>query len=176
MRLPLNLLLGLLLALPACGPSSDPDAAVDAGYTALNKGQAAAALAEFDTALKALQPTDQRYLEAKLGQLRARCFLDPMGAQADFLALGSSTSLQPGDYRMLVSDLVTAASAQTKADSDAAKATIGSAVAILQAGAAAFPEDEKWPTMIKIVGDKAASLGAEDALAGLSGLGYVGGD
>jgi hypothetical protein len=180
MHLRSSLLASLLVLAASCGGSSDPGTSVEAGYNALNSGDHSAALSDFDAALAEIPATDPRYLEAKLGQLRAQCYVDPAKAKADFLSLAGSSSLQAKDYRMIVTDLVTSATNKAKsgnaADTDVAKATITSAVGILQAGADAFPQDDKWAVLIKKVGDKASSLGASDALAGLSGLGYVGGD
>ncbi len=175
-----SLIATLLLGATSCGPSADAGSSVDAGYDALSSGDHSSALADFDSALAGMQASDARYLEAKVGQLRAQCYVDPTKAKADLLALGSSSGLKARDYRMIVTDLVTAATARAKggndADTEAAKKTITSAVEILQAGAKAFPDDPKWAVLITKVGDKAASLGASAALEGLSGLGYVGGD
>lgn len=180
MRLRPSLLASLLVLAASCGSSSDPGASVEAGYNALNSGDPGAALSDFDAALAEIPASDPRFLEAKLGQLRAQCYVDPAKAKADFLGLASSSGLQAKDYRMVVTDLVTSATNKAKtgnaADTDSAKATITSAVEILQAGKDAYPQDDKWEVLIKKVGDKASSLGAADALAGLSGLGYVGGD
>ncbi|MCB9914630.1 MAG: hypothetical protein H6828_05705 [Planctomycetes bacterium] len=167
-----SLLLALLLA-ASCGSSSDPQAQVDAGYSALSSGNHAEALSDFDAVLA----NDGGNLDARIGRMRALCYTDAAKAKSEFLDLAKTGKLQAGDFRVQVTDLVTAATAQAQSGAkDAATKTIGEAVEILQAGAKAFPEDPKWAVLTKTVGDKASSLGAADALSNLSGLGYVGGD
>lgn len=180
MRLRSSLSISLLLLAASCGGSSDPSASVDAGYDALSANDPSTALSSFDAALAGLAESDPAYVDAKLGQLRAQSYTDPAKAKAGFLALAGSSELKAGNYRTQVTDLVAAATEKAKtgnaADTEAAKQMISSAVEILTAGSKAFPADTKWAPLIKSVGDKAKSLGAADALAGLSGLGYVGGD
>ena len=179
MRLHPSLLAPLLLfAAASCG-GSDPGTSIDAGYSALNSATPASALPDFDAALSGMDATHPRYLEAKLGQLRAQCYANPAAAKTGFLTFTKDTPVKAGDYRMLVTDLVTSATSQasgSEEDQKEAPQTIAYAVDILKAGKEAHPTDEKWDPLMDIVGKKAEMLGAEDALASLRGLGYVGGD
>jgi hypothetical protein len=159
----------LLLALSACG-GGDPAELAEQGYRALGSGDAPTALAKFEAALKGMDPADERYLETRLGALRARAYGDDRtkeekprasAAVVDFLALGGR--LRAEDYRVFVTDLASAGAFMPAVD-------------VLKAGQTAYPEDPKWESLIQRVGDAAKVAGAGAALSSLKGLGYIGGD
>lgn len=181
MRFRPSLLVSLLVLAASCGSSTtDPGDSVTAGTVALSSGDARTALESFDAALAAIQPTDDLYREAKLGQIGAQCHFDAAKAKGELLASADALKLEARDYRSIVNELVAAATKLAKgsdaADKDAAKQTITVAVEVLEAGAKACPDYDKWDALTKVVGDRATSLGADDAMSALSGLGYVGGD
>jgi len=176
---PLRLLCAALLLLGAasCGSSdASPSEAIDDGYTALSAGSPGDALASFESALAALTEADPSFLEAKIGEIRARCYSDAVQAKTDLLGLSKAAGVEAKHYNQVVTDFVAAATKQASADKDAATATINQAVELLTQGKENFPEYTKWDGLIKKVGDKATALGSADALATLKGLGYVGGD
>ncbi len=166
----------LLLGLAACGGGSDPAAQVDAGYSALNSGDHAAAISSFEGALGGLEPGTPKHLEAKLGQIQALCHTDPARARGELTGLSKDSGVQAADYNKVVTELVAAAQAKAATSQDEVVATINEAVAILTEGKSTFPDYDKWDALIKKTGDRAASLGSGDALEALKGLGYVGGD
>ena len=177
MQAPLVSLATLLLLLcTACGGQASPTESVDAGYSALNSGDYGSALASFQEALAGMAPSDEGYLSANLGYIQAQCHIDAAQAKADLLSMSKDSGVRASDYSMVVTEIISAATAQASSDSDAANVTIGEAVAILQAGKDDFPDYDKWDALLKKTGDKAASLGSADALEALKGLGYVGGD
>jgi hypothetical protein len=168
----------LLLTTSACGDSTaNPGASIDEGYSSLNSGSYAQAVSSFQSALAGLAEGDKKYLEAKLGELRAQCYIDASKARAGLLALSKTAGVEAGHYSMVVTDLVSAATKQAADNAKAAaSATIGEAVAILEAGQQKFPDYDKWKGLLNKVGDKATTLGSADSLEALRGLGYVGGD
>ena len=175
-----HLLALLPLLLSGCDPSASPGTHVDAGYDALGSGDPRSALAAFDTALSQLDVQEPGYLDARLGRLRALAYTAPQEATEKFLAFASSEALDSGDYRAQVTELVAAATQRARSgDPDevaAAEQILVHAVKILDAGSIALPLDPRWEPLIKSLGDRATSLGAEDALGDLAELGYVGND
>jgi len=160
---------GLLLCLAAAACGGGPDAAklTDEGYASLGKSDWKNARADFDAALAQLKTTDAGYLRAKLGSIEALVQLEPAKAKDEFVALAAGMASQ-----VKASDFISVASKLT------GKQAFTEAVAVLEAGLKAFPEDPK----VRAVGDaivKAAQNApdpeAKKALESLSGLGYTGG-
>jgi hypothetical protein len=168
----------LLIAASSCGGSAaTPNEAVDAGYSSFNAGDYSSGLASFDAALGMLTPDDPKFVEAKLGQLQCLAHTDAKKAKTELLAQPKDGAFGAKDYNVLVTEMIASATAQAQAgDTDAAGATIGEAVALLTDGKPKFPDYTKWDALIKKTGDKVKTLGNEDAMAALKGLGYVGGD
>lgn len=165
----------LLLFACACGGSgSDPSDTINAGYSSLNSGSHSEALASFQSALAGMKETDGMFLEAKVGELKALCYLDAAKAKEGLMGLAKSTGVEPSHYRSLVDELVAAAAKQAGSDADAANVTIAQALEILSTGKQTFPEYEKWQALINKVGDKAKAFGNPDTMAALKGLGYIG--
>lgn len=173
----------LVLAAGACSPA-DP---VDAGYSALVTGRPAEALGHFDQALQGLDESDPRYVETKLGQLRALCHSNPSRASEEFIAFAREHQCPGRDYTMQVGDLQKAAVSQAagistegelseedQAELLVAQQTIGYAVNVLVAGGSAHPAEDNWTALIDQLGEKASRLGAKNALAKLEALGYLG--
>jgi len=158
------LLLGFFAA--SCGGSATPAEHTDAGYSALNKGDAKGAQAEFDQALAALKSTDAGYLRAKMGSIEALIETNTEASTAkakdEFIALaaGMSSQVKSSDYINVSSKL-------------ANKQRFGDAIKVLEAGLKAHAEDPK----VKAVGEKikelASKAGDNEALKALSGLGYL---
>jgi hypothetical protein len=165
----------LLLFTWACG-GSDPSEEIDSGYSSLSSGAHSEALASFQSALANMTATDGKFLEAKVGELSALCYIDAQKAREGLVSLGMEAGVQPAHFRTLVDELVAAATKLASTSADDAGHTINEAVAILTHGKETFPGYEKWDALINKVGDKAKALGNADALATLKGLGYVGDD
>lgn len=89
--------LGVLvgLSLIGCDPSG-PDQWIASGHSSLNSGDAQTALASFQEAAAALEPSDPRFLDAKLGVVEALIRAEPIRAREEFLALSTSFPEQVG--------------------------------------------------------------------------------
>ena len=164
MRLPhLAPVLGALaLCAAACGAPTDPSAATDAGYAALGRGDAEAALDRFVEALAALGPDDAGYGRARMGEVEAKARLQPAAAAASFLAWAATDPARVAaeDHRrvgLLLAQL------------DAFDAAID----VLSAGRARFPDDAQLDGALRSMEGVAAERGDERVLARLAGLGYV---
>jgi hypothetical protein len=178
MRLLQTLLAASLLLLSASCGGSDPDALISEGSASLSKDPKAA-LACFDEALGQIDSSHARFVEAKLGQLKAQSYTDPKAAKAGFLAFAGESKLETVHYQHQVDALYNAAKQQAetgaKEDVEAAGETIGLAIAVLVAGKETFPGVEKFDLLIDLVGKKGEEFGtSDDAMKLLEGLGYVG--
>lgn len=160
---------GLVLCLVAAACGGAPDAAklTDEGYASLGKSDWKNARADFEAALAQLKTTDAGYLRAKLGSIEALVQLEPAKAKDDFLALAAAMTSQ-----VKAADYISVASKLT------GKQAFAEAVAVLEAGLKAFPDDPK----VRAVGDAIAKAAknapdpaAAKALESLKGLGYVDG-
>jgi hypothetical protein len=163
MRLLYSLLCALPLLLASCS-SSDPKSMSDAGYAALNKGDAKSALSSFDEALKELgtNTSDPVYLKAALGRCQALAKMGDKRTKDEFLALARArpTQVQVGDFSIVASELCN-------------KHEHMVAIDILEAGKKMFPESPKIHELAKVVVASAKNAGDEAALNKLKGLGYT---
>jgi len=167
MHIPTALCSILLFALASCS-DSDPKTLCGEGYTAHNSGQYGDAKESFDAAIAQLEPTDELYVEARLGSCRAQAHIDPGAARDAFLALAEehANALELGDYTMLLSEL------------DSSKEYLV-AVDVAHAGKLAYPESERMSKTMDDFVEKAkaeAEGGDSSVLDKLKGLGYVGED
>jgi hypothetical protein len=155
-----HLLLAFLIT--SCG-SSDPKVLTDSGSAALNSGDAAKAVSEFDEALGHMDASHPDYLRASVGRCQALAKLDPNRAKEDFLALASA---QPGkvhepDFAAVATELVK-------------RNSITQAVAVAEAGMQMFPESPAMKSLLDQIGDAAKKAKDPEALKRLKGLGYAG--
>ncbi len=152
----------LLCLVAACSGSADPAKLTDQGYAALGKSDWKGAQADFGSALAALEPTDPRYLRAKMGWIEAAIYTDPGKAKDEFLALaaGMASQVKSSDYIAVASKLT-------------GERKFPEAIAVLESGLKAHAEDPK----VRAVGEaikKAAERAGDDAsLAKLKTLGYL---
>lgn len=160
------------LSLASCGGGSTPADLINEGHRALSSGDASEALAKYDGALAELQPSDPRYVEAKIGALRAQAYGDPKDAEkrpkADaavvgFLALAKADPVPASEYRMFVTDLANAGAYQAAID-------------VLEAGNSKYPDDPKWKALQAKLVKAADAAGDSGAMDRMKGLGYVGND
>ncbi|MCP3917805.1 MAG: hypothetical protein GY711_19850 [bacterium] len=162
MRSSTVLALALSLTLVACGGSGDPK---EDGYTALNSGDHAAALASFDKALAAIDSSAEDYVEVAVARCRALAHVEPERSLSEFTTLSEKNeTLEASDFREVVTELL---SAEGGAES---------AVWLMDVGCKRFPDSEKMKaTRDKVIAavKKRGDKGATDAL---DGLGYLGGD
>jgi hypothetical protein len=155
-----NLLPLSLLLLAACG-GSDPKTSTSAGYAALGKGDAKAALAKFDAALSGLQPTDKDYYYAALGRCQALAKTDPAEAKRSFLDLAQKLgkeTVRENDYSLICNDLIQAGAGKE-------------AVLVMHSGMETFDKSEKMQQLLDVV--KAAAERSPAARSALEGLGYT---
>ncbi|HVS19393.1 MAG TPA: hypothetical protein VMT18_12385 [Planctomycetota bacterium] len=161
----LALVLGALaLCAAACGAPTDPSAATDAGYAALGRGDAEAALDHFVDALEALGPDDTGYPRARMGAIEAKARLVPEAAAESLLAWAASRPDQvaAADHHKVGALLV---------GLDA----VDPAIDVLHAGCERFPSNEKLVTAMESMQQAAAERGDDAVLARIAGLGYGGG-
>jgi hypothetical protein len=160
--------LSLLLLLPACGGgSADPAAATNAGYEALGKGDAGAAVDHFADALAALKPGDPGYKRARMGEVEAKLQLAPEAAASSFLEFAKAQPDQVAaeDYRKVGTQL------------NARKALV-QASHVLDAGLKRFADDAQLKAAMeqtKVAAAEAEASGDTSAMDALRGLGYIGG-
>ena len=155
-----RLLLALLVA--SCG-SSDPKALTDSGSAALNSGDPARAVSEFDRALEHMDAGHPEYLRASIGRCQALARIDPNRAKEEFLALARA---QPSKVRE--PDFATVAAELVRHNA------ITPAVAVAEAGMRMFPESPSMKSLLDLVGDAAKKASDPAALKRLKGLGYAG--
>lgn len=154
--LPLTLLLTLSLA--ACG-DSDPK---EAGYKAIQSGDWSGAAASFQKALDAAEPGSPDRVELAVARCQALAHTAPDQAKAEFLALAASAQLEPKDYTIVVSDLVS-------------EKHFVPAIDILDVGVKTFPEHPKMTQLQQKVVEESQKADDPAALEKLKGLGYLGG-
>jgi hypothetical protein len=164
-RAPTRLLLAFfLIALPLAGcGGSDPKSLNDEAYASLHRGDARAALADFERALEAAPPGTIEHLRAALGRCEALAQTDPSRAQAEFLGFASRERalVREDDYSLMCAALVRARA-------------FSPAIDVMDAGMKAFPESKRMQdTKDSVI---RATQQAEDpaALNKLASLGYVG--
>lgn len=157
----LALLAALSLSLAACS-GSDPAQLTQEAYADLGRSDYSGALAKFQSALKELQPSDPKYVEAKLGEIEAWCYVDAPKAKDEFLAYAKAApdKVTPGDYKKVASNLTSA----HKFDP---------AIAVLTAGRERYPKDESVYKLGETIKAEASKAGDESALKALRGLGYL---
>lgn len=158
--------LTLLLLLASCGGgSADPAAATNAGYEALGKGDAGAAVDHFAQALAVLKPGEPGYKRARMGEVEAKIQLAPEAAAGSFIEFAKAQPDQVAaeDYRKVGMQL---------SDRKALK----SAVDVLDAGIKRFAGDPKLKEAMDLTVAAAETSGDTSALDALRGLGYIGGD
>ncbi len=152
----------LTLLISSCG-SSDPKALTDSGSAALNSGDAAKAVSEFDKALGHMDASHADYLRASVGRCQALARIDANRAKEDFLALARA---QPSKVRE--PDFATVATELVKANS------IVQAVAVAEGGMKMFPDSPSMKSLRDQIGDAAKKAKDPEALKRLKGLGYAG--
>jgi hypothetical protein len=153
----------VVLAVLACGGSSDPRALTDSGAAALNSGDPKKALSEFDQALEHMDASSPDFLRAKIGRCQALARTDAARAQTEFLALAKDPAAKVGeqDYTTVALDLVKSHA-------------IGPAVAVAEAGIHRYPESPAMKSLRDKVGDAAKKSNDPEAMKKLKGLGYAG--
>jgi hypothetical protein len=155
----------LMLLIPACGGSSDPQTLLDEGGRALNSGQYETAAERYSAALAAIDddPSRPEWLRAKLGWILAQTRIDAARAKEEFLALAAahSSKIQDKDFNQVASRL---------GDAD----RLPEAIEVLTAGMAAHPESPHLQVLRDDLGKKAEDSNSAGALDALKGLGYVG--
>ncbi|MFT7670036.1 MAG: hypothetical protein ACI8X5_002743 [Planctomycetota bacterium] len=139
--------------------------------------------------LSELNERDELYAQARTGALRAQCHIDPRRATDELVQAVNLGDLQPGDCRMIVTELIAVVARLERvlslrepvvgenAPPELAQAqeTIACAIEVLKAGKTVFPEYNKWDALVQNVGSQAETLGAsEDRMKTLGGLGYLG--
>lgn len=151
---PLTLLLALSLA--ACG-DSDPK---EAGYKAIQSGEWAKAAASFDKALANLEPGSEERAELAVARCQALAHTAPEQAKTEFLALAGSTQLEPKDFTIVVTDLVS-------------EKQFVPAIDILDVGIKSFPEHPKMTLLKDKVVEESKKSADPAALEKLKGMGYL---
>ena len=155
--------LGLTLTLVACGGSSDPETLVREGNTELGSGNGSAALAKFDAALEAVEPTAETWMDAKLGRIEALIFVDAPRAKSEFLELARTRESDVDESKFV--EFGGKMSSEKKFDQ---------AIDVLDAGVQRFgKESAKLMAALDKVKRDATAAGASEALNKLSGLGYT---
>jgi len=152
----------LIWTFAGCG-KKDPRALTDEGMSAMNGGDAKAALVAFDGALQAMDTANPEYMRAAVGRCQALARVDPAKGSADFLELAKAnpTKIKDQDFHVVVSELV-----RVRKFKDA--------VDVMIEGHHMFPASEK---MLKIKDAVIAeSLKAKDeaAIEALRSNGYIG--
>ena len=159
------LLLAALLLVPACGGSSDPASLTDSGYKALAIGDYGAAAGDFEQALEAIgvDATHASFGRAKIGAIEAYSQTDAARARSEFLAFAEShpDQLTDRDYNRIAGRLGDAGNLEE-------------AIALLEAGKAAYPESTHLDALGARLVEQASQSGDSGALDALKGLGYVG--
>lgn len=157
----LTLLVALSLSLAACG-GSDPAQLTQDAYADLGRSDYSGALAKFQSALKELQPADPEYVEAKLGEIEAWCYVDGPKAKDEFLtyAKAAPDNVTPRDFKKVASNLTSAHKFEP-------------AIAVLAAGLERYPKDESVRKLGETIKVEATKVGDEAALGALKGLGYL---
>ncbi len=152
----------LLLLLAACG-GSDSKALTSAGYAALGKGDAKAALANFDSALTGMEASNSEYIRASLGRCAALARMDGANATKSFLELAAKVpeKVREDDYGLVCSALLQGGFRMDAMD-------------VMKAG------DDRFPTSAKMKATSAAVVAATQRealpaeLQKLDSLGYAG--
>jgi hypothetical protein len=153
----------LLCVLAAsCGGTADPAKLTDEGYAALGKSDWKGAQADFDAALQQMQSTDAGYLRAKMGSIEALVYTQPEQAKNEFLALakGMSSQVKASDYINVAGKL-------------AGNSKFPEAIAVLEAGMAAHPEEPKVRAVGEKIKELATKAGDSEAIEKLKSLGYM---
>ena len=154
MRTPLTLLLTLFLA--ACG-DSDPK---EAGYQAIQSGDWAKAAASFEKALADLEPGSVDRVELAVARCQALAHTAPEQAKSEFLALAQTAQLEPQDFTIVVTDLVS-------------ENHFVPAIDILDYGVKSFPEHPKMTLLKDKVVAESQKAADPAALEKLKGMGYL---
>ena len=160
MQNPTRLLSLALLALAACGGSSDPRALVSEANTALGNRDYATAVSKFDAALAGAKDA-ALIRDAKLGRCEALAYTDASRAQSEFLALAGAETVDYSSYN----SVAVALTSESKFEE---------AIAILSQGMAKYPAEKRFEKLRDKIGDAAKNAGDSGALSALAGLGYVG--
>ena len=87
----ITLALPLLALLAACGGGGDAGSLKEAGYRALDSGDAEAALPKFEAALGKLSAEDEDFIEVSVARCQALAYTDAERSRDDFLALDWDT-------------------------------------------------------------------------------------
>jgi hypothetical protein len=152
----------LTLLIGSCG-SSDPKALTDSGSAALNSGDAAKAVSEFDSALQHMDVAHPDYLRASVGRCQALARIDPKRAKDDFLTLARAqpTRVRDADFAAVGTELIR-------------RGAIEPAIEIAETGMKMFPESPVMKHLRDTFGDAAKLTKDPEALKRLKGLGYAG--
>jgi len=144
--------ISLLAGCGSGGGASDKDA----GYTALQDGEYADAVAHLDKGLADPAASAEDQLEMAVARCQALAHIDADKCKADFLAIGSTVTAK--DFSLVVADLVT-------------EEKFLEAIDLLEAGVNRFAENPKMEQLKKLV--ITASQEDPEANAKLKGLGYI---
>lgn len=154
-----------LAFLASCGGGSDPRALTDEGSKALNSGDYADAVKSYEKALAEIGTDTQNpdWKRAKMGLFQARAQVDGTRAKEEFLQFAGAnpSAVNDGDFNLIASKLGSARK-------------LDEAIAVLEAGKAAFPESQHLDALGKELVNRAKESGDAGALDALKGLGYVG--
>jgi len=158
-------LTALVVAAPViligCG-SKDPQALTNEGMSAMNGGDAKAALVAFDGALAAMDATHPEYMRAAVGRCQALARIDPAKGAADFLALAKAnpTRIKDQDFHVVVSEYV-----RVRKFTDA--------VRMMYEGNVMFPTSEKMLKIKEAVIAESKKANDAEAIKALKGIGYL---
>lgn len=160
MRTPTLLALFCSLALTACGDSA---ATLDTGYEALRDGDHAGAVTAFDSVLAGLEKGTPEFKQACMGRIQALAHVDAEKAKETFMAEAAGGGMTAKDYGDVVTELYAANNH-------------GVAIAVLDAGKKALPDDPQINQMLEKAKADADKNPEGAAAKALSGLGYLGGE
>jgi hypothetical protein len=152
---------GLTFLVPACA-KSDPKSLTDQGYAELGRSEWKSARDSFGEALKKLQPADELYVRAKLGEVEALVKLEPERARDEFLALGRSqpSRIEAKDYSLVAGKL-------------AGERKYSVAVDVMDAGLKAHVEHPKMIAVKDSIVELSLKAADPEALQKLKSLGYL---
>ena len=163
MRTTTALLIALSTSLAACGGGNPKEDA----FAALNSGDFAGAIADFDKAMDGVEQGSSEHIELAVGRCEALAHTDAEAAKNAMIALAEAhkDGVKSGDYKLVASKMVDAKNFEP-------------AIHLLDDGIKnRFPSDsEKLTALIETITMKAEKSGDAGALSALKGLGYVGGE
>ncbi len=160
-----SLLLALPLFLAACSGSSDPATLIIQGDTAFAANDREGAVEKYEAALEHLDSSEDGYLQAKLGAIRAAASITPQRASDDFAALVEEKGDEIGakEYAYVIESL-----------SDAEEGLVA-ATALMAEAQGKVPGSKGLADLLTKIGDKTVAGGDVDneIRKKLAGRGYV---